>query len=158
MSVTIVRVWDWILTLLDHLQIVTTNNYNTIANLHTLQITRAYAKPFPVSSVFTSSCLVNAANSQDSSASVLTAVLAGDWLITCPVGPWYIASTRTTQKTPFPTIPPLLRVSCCCGNLFICDCCQETALVYLLISRSFHSKGSTCYNILRAPSSSAPFV
>jgi hypothetical protein len=27
----------------DHLQVVTTNNYNTIADFHTLQITPAYA-------------------------------------------------------------------------------------------------------------------
>jgi hypothetical protein len=39
---------DWIgleVGFIDHLQIVTTGNCNTIANLHTLQITTAHAKP-----------------------------------------------------------------------------------------------------------------
>jgi hypothetical protein len=31
---------------MDHLQIVTTSNYNAVANLHTLQITIADAKHF----------------------------------------------------------------------------------------------------------------
>jgi hypothetical protein len=31
---------------IDHLQIVTTNNYNTISDFHTLQITTAHAKFF----------------------------------------------------------------------------------------------------------------
>jgi hypothetical protein len=31
---------------MDHLQVVTTNNCNTIANFYTLQITTAHAKPF----------------------------------------------------------------------------------------------------------------
>jgi hypothetical protein len=30
----------------DHLQVVTTNNYNTIAIFHTLRITTAYVKSF----------------------------------------------------------------------------------------------------------------
>jgi hypothetical protein len=33
---------DWII---DNLQVVTTNNYNTIANFHNLQIATAQAKP-----------------------------------------------------------------------------------------------------------------
>jgi hypothetical protein len=39
------RVWSVTLTFVDHLQIVATRNYNIIANLHTLQITTAHAKP-----------------------------------------------------------------------------------------------------------------
>jgi hypothetical protein len=31
---------------IDHLQVVTTNNYNTIANFHILQVTTAHAKSF----------------------------------------------------------------------------------------------------------------
>jgi hypothetical protein len=34
---------------IDHLQVVTTNNYNTIADFHTLQFTRAHAKSFQAS-------------------------------------------------------------------------------------------------------------
>jgi hypothetical protein len=37
---------DWEIGFIDHLQVVTTSNYNTIANFHTLQITTAHAKSF----------------------------------------------------------------------------------------------------------------
>jgi hypothetical protein len=33
---------------IDHLQVITTNNYNTIANFHTLQITTGKGKVVPV--------------------------------------------------------------------------------------------------------------
>jgi hypothetical protein len=46
----------------DHLQIVTTSNYSAMANLHTLQITRARTKSSQ-SAVFTSRCLVATSNS-----------------------------------------------------------------------------------------------
>jgi hypothetical protein len=52
---------------------VTTINYSANADFHTLQITTAQAKSFPVCCVFTSRSLVNATNGADSSASVLTA-------------------------------------------------------------------------------------
>jgi hypothetical protein len=67
---------------IDHLytQLVTTSNYNAIANLHTLQITRAHAK-FSQSS-FTSHFLVTDFNNGDSSASVLTSLLSGEYATT----------------------------------------------------------------------------
>jgi hypothetical protein len=45
----------------------TTSNYSAIANLHTLQITTAPAKPFPACCVFTSHSLVTDSNSGHSS-------------------------------------------------------------------------------------------
>jgi hypothetical protein len=51
---------------IDHLQAVTINNHNTIANVHTLQITTAHTKTFQ-SAVFTSRCPVTDSNSWDSS-------------------------------------------------------------------------------------------
>jgi hypothetical protein len=45
---------------IDHLQVVITNNYNTIADFHTLQITTVYAKDFPACSAFTRHVLVTA--------------------------------------------------------------------------------------------------
>jgi hypothetical protein len=57
---------------IDHLytQLVTSSNYSSIGNLHTLQIHRAHAKFSQ--SAFTSHFLVIDLNSGDSSASVLT--------------------------------------------------------------------------------------
>jgi hypothetical protein len=40
------RGFDWEIKFIDHLQNVTTSNYNTIANVYTLQITTAHAKSF----------------------------------------------------------------------------------------------------------------
>jgi hypothetical protein len=59
----------------DHLQIVTKSNYNAIANLHTLQFTRADATSSQ--SAFISRFLVTDLNNGDSSASVLTSLLSG---------------------------------------------------------------------------------
>jgi hypothetical protein len=50
------------LDLFGSLQVVTTNNYNTIAYFHTLQITIAHAKSLLASSVFTRSFLATASN------------------------------------------------------------------------------------------------
>jgi hypothetical protein len=57
---------------IDHFNtpLVTTSNYNAIANTLTLQITRAHIKPSQ--SAFTSRFLVTEPNNEDSSVSVLT--------------------------------------------------------------------------------------
>jgi hypothetical protein len=61
----------------DHLQFVTASNYNTIGNLQTLQITTAHAKSSHSAS---SSCfLVTGHNNGDSSPSVLTLLLSGEY-------------------------------------------------------------------------------
>jgi hypothetical protein len=57
-----------------HLQIVTTRNYNIIANSHTLQITRALAK---YSQSFTSRSLVKDFNNRNHSDPMLTSLPAG---------------------------------------------------------------------------------
>jgi hypothetical protein len=59
---------DWQIGFIDHLQIVTTSNYNTIADSLTLQITTTHAKSSQ--SAFISRFLVTYLNSGDSSASV----------------------------------------------------------------------------------------
>jgi hypothetical protein len=51
------------------------------------------------------------------------------------------------QKTPFPTVPPLLCVYSLLRRSVFCDCYLATALVYFFISRSLHSNDSTSYNI-----------
>jgi hypothetical protein len=59
---------------IDHLHIVTTSNYNIIADLHTLQTAKAHAKPSQ--SAFTNRFLVTDLNIGDSSASMLTSLPA----------------------------------------------------------------------------------
>jgi hypothetical protein len=54
-----------------HLQVVTTNNYNTIADFYSSQITTAHAEFFPARSVFSRRCLVTAYYNGFSSAQVL---------------------------------------------------------------------------------------
>jgi hypothetical protein len=62
---------------IDHLytRLGTTSNYNAIADLHTLQITKAHAKS--AQSAFSSHFLVTDLNNGDSSASMLTPLPAG---------------------------------------------------------------------------------
>jgi hypothetical protein len=124
-------------------QLVTTPNYSVIADLHNLQITAAHAKNFQ-SAVFTSSCLVTASNSGDSSASAPT--------------PWPVGHSRTTElnsklvplitpwhgprRKQFPTVALLLHVDCCCSHVIAIQsvhwragCCLTTAVVSLFVSR-----------------------
>jgi hypothetical protein len=57
----------WIIGFIDYLQVVTTNNYNTIVDFHTLQITTAF---FPACAVFIRHFLVTDSNNGYSSFSV----------------------------------------------------------------------------------------
>jgi hypothetical protein len=61
------------------LQIVTKNNYNTVANSNTLQFITPHIKPSR-SAVFASRCLIMVSNAVDFSASGFTSLLAGDCL------------------------------------------------------------------------------
>jgi hypothetical protein len=65
---------------INNLQIVTTSNYSAIANVHTLQITRAHGKSSQ--STFTSCFLVTDLNNGDSSASALALLPSGEYPIT----------------------------------------------------------------------------
>jgi hypothetical protein len=69
---------------IDHFntQLVTTLNFSAIANIHTLQFTRAHAKSFPARGVFSSSYLVTASNNGYSSDSVFKSSLNGGSLPT----------------------------------------------------------------------------
>jgi hypothetical protein len=60
---------------IEHLQVVATNNYNTIPTSTLYKL--LHAKSSPACSVFTSRCLVIALNNEDSSASVLMLLPAG---------------------------------------------------------------------------------
>jgi hypothetical protein len=62
---------------MDHLQIVTTSNYNAIANLHTSHITAVHAKSSQ--SAFTNRFPITDFNNGDSSAFVLMSLLSGEY-------------------------------------------------------------------------------
>jgi hypothetical protein len=107
---------------------VTTNNYSAIANSHILQFTTARTKSSqPAVDISIGCLLVTASNTVASSASVFTSLLAcncltthsllqltnfqtGDHLTTnlssllSAAVPRYIASARTAQETPIPTV------------------------------------------------------
>jgi hypothetical protein len=75
-SDTSCHVYEWLSTgfsletgFIDHLQMITTSNYTTITNCHTLQITTVHTKSFQ--SAVTSHFLVTDLNNGDSSASIL---------------------------------------------------------------------------------------
>jgi hypothetical protein len=63
-------------------RLVSTFSNSAIADIHTLQITRAHTKCFPACSVFSSRFPVTASNSGNFSASALTLFLAGHRLTT----------------------------------------------------------------------------
>jgi hypothetical protein len=71
----------WIIGFIDHLQVATTNNYNTIADFHTLQISTAHAKSSQACTVFIRRFLVTSP-SNDYSSSVLKPSLNGGFLPT----------------------------------------------------------------------------
>jgi hypothetical protein len=140
-----------------HTQLVTTSNYSAIANLYNLQFTTAPSKPFPACCIFTSHSLVTAFNSGDSSAYALKSCLNCGSLqtdslphrlpyrtdsvapIVLLIGPRH----AQLYKTPFPPVPPLLRVDCCRRNLFLCDCCLETNVDSEPLRSNGHSSGFT---------------
>jgi hypothetical protein len=66
---------------IDHFntRLVTAPNYSAIADLHTLQISTTRVKSLPACIVFTSRFPVTDFNSGDSSASVLTLLLSGEY-------------------------------------------------------------------------------
>jgi hypothetical protein len=130
----------------DNLQVITTNNYNTIADFHTLQITTAYAKSFPACSVFTRRFLVTASNSGYSSASGLKTFLNGTELFFLHLSSSEPLSTERVENTVSNNTSIVTCVSVAAGTC-LPSCCLETALVYLLTSRSLHSNGSTRYNM-----------
>jgi hypothetical protein len=88
------HVHEWLQTgflifgFIEHLQVVTTNKYNIVADLHTLQITTAQSKSLPACSVFSKRFLVTASNHGYSSASVLKSSLNGGSLPTAYSSEW----------------------------------------------------------------------
>jgi hypothetical protein len=140
------------------LQSVTTNNYSAVANSHTLKVHYCMQLVFSVCCIFTGSQLVKVSNAVASSLSVFTSLLTSNCLRTnfyssnCHnAAAHYVASAQTTQNTLSLTVPPLVCVHLLQPLPSTVRCSQSrylvTAVVQLLILRSFPSNGSTCYNI-----------
>jgi hypothetical protein len=99
---------------IDHLQVVTTNNYNITADFHTLQLTSAHAESF-YSVVFTSRSLVAASNSGDSSsASTKPSLhkLPYNWL-TSNLSLAYNISAWNNRKHSSPIVAPIVSMGTC---------------------------------------------
>jgi hypothetical protein len=147
------RSLDWWFT--NNLQVAATSNYNVIVNSHTLKFPTGHTK----SSQFFASrflatdpnnvlCVRLATNSQAGDHLTPTSY-SSDWLqlnyLQLPTCPTYNISTRTAHKTPFLIVVVQLLPweHVCLQSRY-----SLTALVYLFISRSFPSNGSSCYNML----------
>jgi hypothetical protein len=150
MSVTIDGVWIdeqiyWPFTGL------TTNNYNTIADFYTLQITTHFC---PACSAFTSRCLVTSLNNGDCSTSVLTSSLSVEYpafeLSTSLQRPLFFRFPCRTQLTAltvlvitFPHGPHRKHRTYIVVCIFVVSgtcllsCFPETVLVYLPISLQY---------------------
>jgi hypothetical protein len=138
----------------DHLytQLLATSNYNAIADLHTLQITRAHVKSSQSS--FTSRFLVTDLNNGDTSSSVLTSLLSSEYSTTelsSKLRPAYNSSARTNGKHSSSI------VTCVSWGSYVIATqpvhwhaggCLATVVVSLFVSRSLPSNGSTPYNIV----------
>jgi hypothetical protein len=91
--------------------LVTTSNYNTIANPYILQITRAHTKSSQFA--FTSRFLVMNLNNGHSSASALTSLLSGEYPAN-ELTLWLCPLLITSQHGPCRnTLFPLLQSNCC---------------------------------------------
>jgi hypothetical protein len=105
------RSMDWILDLLTTCTHYsrTTSNYSAIANLHSLKITTAPAKPFPTYYVFNSHSLATASNSGDSlvSRTVITVWrISRNWtLVNCQLN--YSAISFQPSLQNFSQLPTL---------------------------------------------------
>jgi hypothetical protein len=104
---------------IDHLHtpLGTTSNYSTVSNLHTLQITAAFAKLFPACFVFNSHSLATASNIGDSLASrahvVTVRRISYNWTsVNCQLNYSAISSQPTLQNsTQLPTLNWTLSLS-----------------------------------------------
>jgi hypothetical protein len=137
-----------IIRFIDQLRVVTTNFYNTIADVHILYITTAHATSFPACNVFTRYFLLTASNNGYSSASVPKSSLNGgsfqlNYFSQTPVRNWlgcpsflpYNSSARPAQTTPFLSY---MRIRC--GNVFT-EPLPSTGRLFLLIKNVLPSNG-----------------
>jgi hypothetical protein len=111
----------WIIGFMDHLQVVTTNDYNTRWFPHFKEITPTHAKTFPACGVFNRRFLVTAFNNDYSSTSVLKSSLNGCFLPTELfllqfVSLWPLHGP--TRKDSFQQYLYCCMRIHCCGNVF----------------------------------------
>jgi hypothetical protein len=103
----IVKCMKWLQTgfriiqFIDYLHVAAKNNYNSIADFHTLQISRAQAKSSPACGAFTRRFLVTASNNVYSSSSVLKSFSAA--------APFQLLLLQSQSQSYFTTggLPPI---------------------------------------------------
>jgi hypothetical protein len=148
----------------------TTSNYSALADLHTLQITTAHAKPVPGCCVFTSHFLVSASSSGDFSAQVLSGwrlpsnylfsssenrtELTFNWL-GCPSCLPYNSLARLAQTTPFilvsvagGTCLPSRSLDAAICSCLLRICCLGTDVVMLSVSQPL-PRNECCFRAVR---------
>jgi hypothetical protein len=86
-----------VIVFIDNLQIVTTSNYSAIADSNILQFTTARIESSQVCRICIGCRLVTASNAVASSASVLTTLLAGDYLATHSQAGGHLAPTSNSS-------------------------------------------------------------
>jgi hypothetical protein len=119
-------------------QLVTTLNYSTIANFHTLEFTTAHAMSFSACSVFTSSCLVMTSNDGYSSASVFKSSLNGGSLPTLNSNssyPPYNPSAWTTVENTFSNSTSIVARSFVAVETCLFVTVTQQRLWYIFLSR-----------------------
>jgi hypothetical protein len=133
-----------------------TSNYNAVANLHTLQITTAPAKPFPVCCVFNSGSLATASNTASRAHILLSQLplhsptnyftsLHPTELHSAGLGSsLYSLGVDPTEKTLVDIVTVLLYASLFSGNMFTEPLPSNTCS----FSRSLHSNGTTRYSTI----------
>jgi hypothetical protein len=168
----LLRVWVWLSTgfwigFIDHLEVVTTNNCNTMANLY--RHYKIMLSLFPARGVFTSSCLVMASNNGYSSAFGLKSCLNGglhptaSFLHRLPYRTDLIApivflitfrqGLRRQNHSRMLTVSvgtciPSRSLAAAVGSWLLRICCLATDVVPLSVSRQF-PRNECCFGVFR---------
>jgi hypothetical protein len=137
LCVTIDGVW-FVNRFIDHLQVITKNNYNTIANFtlyssleHTVWCTQSVTWRFLVT------------------VPTMAIPLPPDQVLSsqAPIQNWLSSNLVTRHKPHRKHSSSIIPFKSDAAGTCLPSCCPETALLYPPIPRSLHSNGSTSCNI-----------
>jgi hypothetical protein len=129
------------------------SNYSAIANLCNSQITTAPAKHFPAYFVFTSRSLATASDNRNSSASRAQVLFSQTPIQNWLGRPSFLQDNSLagiTQKHPISNSASIAARRLVAAGTCLPSRRLETAPVYMLISLSLHSNGSTRYIIMKS--------